>query len=83
VTGAVFAHTASQGFTQAQLYSTASYQTGDLRSIDLGSNDRTGWNLANQNMTGASLSNATLTNVDLSGRTYQRGLLPGNATALT
>lgn len=65
VTNAFFWSTA--GFTQKKLYSTASYQSGDLRGIRLWEYDLTGWNFANQNLTGADFYRATLTGVDLSG----------------
>jgi uncharacterized protein YjbI with pentapeptide repeats len=64
VTGASFNDTTSQGFTAAQLYSTASYKNGDLSGIKLMSNDLTGWNFAGQNLTGAIFSYSTLTNTD-------------------
>lgn len=41
------------GFTEAMMYSTASYQQGDLRGIGLGTLDLTEWNLAGQNIAGA------------------------------
>ncbi|MEN6308814.1 MAG: pentapeptide repeat-containing protein [Anaerohalosphaeraceae bacterium] len=67
VTGADFSDTTSKGFTQSQLYSTVSYQNGDLHSIKLEFNDLVGWNFTNQNLTGASFSRSTMTYANLSG----------------
>ena len=72
VRGASFAATTSGGFTAAQLYSTASYQAGNLNSINLSGNDLSGWKFAGQSLIAASLyrsnlSQANLTNADLRG----------------
>ena len=67
VTGADLSYTTSDGFTQEQLYSTASYQEGDLHGIGLLGNDLSGWNFSGQNLTGASFYEATLTSANLSG----------------
>jgi uncharacterized protein YjbI with pentapeptide repeats len=66
VTGANFGGTTSQGFTAAQLYSTASYKNGDLSGIELYDNDLTGWNFAGQNLTKGRFFESTLTNANLS-----------------
>ncbi len=55
VTGASFEETTSHGFTAAQLASTASYQTQDLRGINLSENNLSGWDLSQQNLTDANL----------------------------
>ena len=67
MTGALFDDTTSRGFTQAQLASTASYQTKNLQGIGLGSNNLTGWDFSGQNLTNASLDSSTLTNANLTG----------------
>ena len=67
ITGAGFYRTVSNGFTAAQLYSTANYREKNLRSIVLGQNDLSGWDFGGQDMTGATLSGATLTGVNLAG----------------
>jgi uncharacterized protein YjbI with pentapeptide repeats len=67
VVGARFGLTTSQGFSEAQLASTASYQAKDLRGIYLTSNNLTGWDLREQNLTNAFLSPSTLTDVNLTG----------------
>jgi uncharacterized protein YjbI with pentapeptide repeats len=54
------------GFTAEQLYSTASYQTGDLSGVILSGNDLSGWNFAGTHLTDANFQNATLTDADLS-----------------
>ena len=84
--GANFHGTTDSGFTEAQLKSTASYQTRNLHGIDLQSNDLTGWDLRGQNLTDANLSQVTLTDVNLSNayiaggnfnNTYTPGLTQG------
>ncbi len=65
VGGASFIHTTPQGFTQTQLYSTASYQLHDLSGIRLDLNNLTGWNFAGENLTNANLGHSTLTGADL------------------
>ncbi len=67
VTSADFSDTTSRGFTQAQLQSTASYQTKDLKTIGLAENNLSGWNLSGQDLTKASFNSSTLTDVDLNG----------------
>ena len=66
VRGAGFQHTTSEGFTAEQLYSTASYQSGDLSGIGLGGNDLTGWDFAGKNLTDAAFFEATFTDVEFS-----------------
>jgi len=63
---AEFFSTTGQGFTAAQLYSTASYASGDLTGIGLDNDDLPGWNFAGKNLTDASFSWAKLTNANLS-----------------
>jgi uncharacterized protein YjbI with pentapeptide repeats len=58
--GASFATTTWQGFTAAQLYSTASYQQRNLTRINLGGNRLSGWSFAEQNLTQANFGNAIL-----------------------
>lgn len=65
VTGASFGSTTYRGFTQEQLYSTASYRAKDLQGIGLGSNDLTGWDFVGQNLAGASFGSATLSSAAL------------------
>jgi uncharacterized protein YjbI with pentapeptide repeats len=67
ITGVRFDSTTSGGFTQEQLYSTASYQQKNLRDIDLTSNNLTGWDFSGQDLTGAYFYYSMLTNADLSG----------------
>ena len=61
--------------TASQIYSTASYASGDLTGIGLGG-DLTGWNFANQNLTNANFQGAygaptTLTNANFTGATIK------------
>ena len=78
VTGASFGETTSRGFTQAQLASTASYQTKNLQGIELWCNDLTGWDFSGQNLTNAGLS-STLTNANLAGANLTNAYL-GSST---
>jgi uncharacterized protein YjbI with pentapeptide repeats len=67
------------GLTSAQLYSTASYTSGNLMSVGLEGNNLAGWSFANVNLsnsnleattlTGADFTNADLTNVGFAGGT--------------
>ena len=59
--------TTSQGFTQAQLRSTASYQAKDLQLIELGNNDLTGWDFSGQNLTYAIIRFSPLTGANFAG----------------
>lgn len=54
------------GLTAEQLYSTSSYQMGDLTSLSLYGLDLTGWNFATQNLTDGGFVYATMTGADLS-----------------
>ena len=56
------------GISPAQLYSTASYQSGDLVGINLSYNDLAGWDFAEQDLTDADLSHSPLAG----GRLYRR-----------
>ena len=52
----------ASGFTSAFLYSTASYQTGDLSGIGFGfGSNLSGWSFAGKNLTDADFVNATIT----------------------
>ncbi len=84
VNGASFEAT-TPGFTAAQLVSTASYQTQDLRGIDLSKNNLSGWDLSEQNFTDASfadapLSGATLTDAVVTGASF-KATTPGLTAA--
>ena len=67
VVGTNFAYT---NLTSSQLYSTASYQTQNLKGIQLYGNDMTGWdfsaqNLANAGFNGTAMNNANFANANL------------------
>ena len=51
VRGTRFEHTTENGFTAAQLYSTASYREHDLMGVNFAFNDLTRWNFGGQNLT--------------------------------
>ena len=65
--GTSFYNTTATGFTANQLYSTASYQAGDLSGIGLQQNDLTGWNFAGQNLSNADFYGAVLAGTDFTG----------------
>lgn len=76
IRGASFRDTTSRGFTSVQLYSTASYQNGDLTGINLRNNNLTGWNFTGNNLTNSDFRNAVLTNAhfdqtNLSGANFE------------
>ena len=58
IKGAEFGYSTA-GLSANQLYSTASYASGDLSSIDFAYDDLTGWNFANMNLTKAGLDVTT------------------------
>jgi uncharacterized protein YjbI with pentapeptide repeats len=55
------------GITLAQLYSTASYQDGDLNGVDFSQTGLAEANFAGQNLTNANFYRATLTGADFAG----------------
>ena len=65
IRGAIFRATET-GFTAGQLYSTTSYQSGDLRGIDLRRNNLSSWDFSGQNLTAARFENADLLDADFS-----------------
>ena len=72
--------------TAGQLYSTASYASGNLAGIVLASNDLTGWDFANQNLTNANFNGSTLTNANfqgaiIKGADFSDEFFPGSLTA--
>ncbi|TWT37326.1 Secreted effector protein pipB2 [Posidoniimonas corsicana] len=56
IRNATFGQATYSGWTAEQLYSTASYQAGDLRGVSLLINDLIGWDFEGQNLLGANLS---------------------------
>ncbi len=63
------------GFTASQLYSTASYASGDLTGIVLGDNDVTDGNFANKNLTNANFLFSTLTNANFTNANLTNAFL--------
>ena len=61
-----------RGFTKEQLYSTASYQAGNLQGISLAGDDLSGWNFQGQNLSDADLRQTVLTGAQLSGANLSR-----------
>jgi len=64
VRAAGFDQTTARGFTNAQLYSTASYSAHDLRQINLANNNLSNWSFSCQDLRHASFYKATLTGTD-------------------
>lgn len=62
-----FNNTKSNGITKEQIYSTKSYQEGNLQHLAFSYNDLSGWNLANQNLQWTTFFQCNLTGVDFSG----------------
>ena len=62
-----FTDTTSRGFSVVQLQSTASYERGDLRGIQFGGNDMSGWRLAGQDLTNAGFESVDLHSADFTG----------------
>ena len=60
-----------------QLYSTASYQSGDLNGVALGELDLSGWDFSNQDLTGASFHrfNSWRPQTNLTGADFSGALL--------
>jgi uncharacterized protein YjbI with pentapeptide repeats len=56
----------ADGFTEEQLYSTASYQQKDLRGFSVSHNDVSGWDFRGQNLTNADFDDAIYVDTDLS-----------------
>jgi uncharacterized protein YjbI with pentapeptide repeats len=65
ITGTDFYRTT--GFTDSQLYSTASYANGDLMGVSFYQDDLTGWNFTNQNLTKALFFFSNLTSANFTG----------------
>jgi uncharacterized protein YjbI with pentapeptide repeats len=68
------------GFTDQQLYQTASYQQGMLGSIDLSSNDLSNWNFTEQHMEnahffGAKFANAVFSNAVVTAADFSQSNL--------
>jgi uncharacterized protein YjbI with pentapeptide repeats len=64
IKGANFSST-SNYFTQALLYSTASYKNKDLSGVNFGYNKLSGFDLSGQNLTGAGFYSADLSGVNM------------------
>jgi hypothetical protein len=82
ITGADFTGVTDGGFIKEQFASTASYQSKDLRGIQLAANNLSGWDFSGQYLAGANFSWATVTNTDLSGAVVA-GANFGEARGLT
>ncbi len=77
VRGARLSGAPANGFTMAQLYSTMSYQTGDLRGIELQSDVFPGIDLAGRDLSGADLGLADLSSGDFRGASLGNSYLGG------
>jgi uncharacterized protein YjbI with pentapeptide repeats len=68
------------GFTQAQLYSTASYKNKHLSGVSLWNVDARGWDFSQQNLTRALFVGVDLRGANLSGANLTDSLLGGTLT---
>ena len=75
INGAVFDGTA---FTKEQLYSTASYASGNLTGVGLSGNDLDGWNFAGQNLTSSNFTSVNLTNANLANANFTSATFVGS-----
>jgi len=66
IMGTDLTSTVSNGFTEAQLKSTASYQMGDLRGVMFDYNNISNWDLSGQKLQNASFFASRITNVNFS-----------------
>ena len=66
INNAVLGNVTPLGFTEDQLYSTASYKAKDLQGVLLNNNDLTSWGFSEQNLANAVLVGSQLGNADLS-----------------
>jgi uncharacterized protein YjbI with pentapeptide repeats len=82
VQGTNFAAATSVGFTAAKLYSTASYQNGDLAGINFQANNMTGWNFAGKNLANVSFYGATTSSANFTD-SIVRGAQFGGDKSLT
>jgi uncharacterized protein YjbI with pentapeptide repeats len=76
VSGTWFSGATTLGFTAAQLYSTASYQAGNMIDMNLAGNDLTNWNFAGQDLTnvplqGSSLGGTNFSNAIINGVDFE------------
>jgi pentapeptide repeat protein len=67
VQGATFDY--DDNFTPAQLYSTATYQSGNLRGFGLSFDELRGWNFSGKDLTGADFLGSDLTQANFTGAT--------------
>lgn len=75
IRGAGLSRTVTEGFSAAQLYSTASYQSGDLTAIQLAYNLMPGWIFAGKNLTNAKLGDSNLAGANLSQANLEGAVL--------
>lgn len=67
IRGARLNEATSRGFTATQMYSTASYRSGDMRAIYLGGNVLSGWDFGEKDLGGAFFQSSDLTNAVFRG----------------
>jgi uncharacterized protein YjbI with pentapeptide repeats len=80
IDGTEFDGTTAHGFTAQQLYSTRSYQLGDLRKVRLSNNDLSEWDFSNQELTGATLRSSNIVDADFTGAIVRDANLPRTVT---
>src|SRR5262249_31080354 len=75
--GSTYKESIGSGIAPSQLYSTASYQIGDLSGINFGYNSLAGVNLAGQKIENADFNQSDLTGADFRGATLTNGKFRG------
>lgn len=71
VTAANFLGTTDRGLTKEQIYSTASYRSGNLEGIGLSLNDLSNWDLSGQRLERAMFHDSALSDANLRGALIQ------------
>lgn len=67
ISGTALSETTRRGFTEAQLYSTASYQQKTLAGLIVQANDMSGWDFSGQDLTYSNFTYSTLIDTDFRG----------------
>ncbi len=68
----------ASGFTSQQLYSTASYQHGDLTGINFAGLNLSGWSFKGETLIGSSLANANLNGANFTDADLTSANVPSN-----
>ncbi len=71
----VLAGTTELGFTEEQMYSTASYRAKDSRGVDFSGNDLSGWDFSQQDLRGIEIQDGNLAGLDLRGADLRNAIV--------